>query len=94
MTLPASRIALSTPIVNAYQHALALGPVFGSHPADVQAFQPVPGDIISELAHVGPPATNVEVKLVGVKDTDHETNAPIIGDVRALLFIRDHYCKC
>ncbi|KZV90421.1 acetyl-CoA synthetase-like protein [Exidia glandulosa HHB12029] len=81
VTLPAARIALSTPIVNTFQLPSVMGPVFGSHPADVQTFPPVAGDIVSELAHVGPPATNVEVKIVGIKDADHDTNVPIVGDM-------------
>lgn len=85
MTLPAARIALSTPLVNTFQLPSVMGPVFGSHPADVQTFPPVAGDIVSELAHVGPPATNVEVKIVGIKDADHDSNVPIVGDVSSSL---------
>lgn len=81
VTLPAARIALSTPIVNTFQHPAVLGPVFGSHPLDVQSFPPVSGDLVSELAHVGPPATNIEVKIVGIKDADTEGPTPLVGDL-------------
>jgi len=57
-----------------------------SHPLDLQSF---PGDSEPHItvAHVGPPAPNVEVKLVGVLDTSVEKGGDPTGDVRCYLVI-------
>ncbi|KAH7107449.1 acetyl-CoA synthetase-like protein [Auriculariales sp. MPI-PUGE-AT-0066] len=78
-TLPASRIALSVPIVNAFAYPLVAGPVFGSHPLDVQAFPAVAGDVLSDIQHFGPPTTNIEVKLVNV--SEEEGDKPVVGNL-------------
>lgn len=51
-----------------------------SHPLDLQTF---PGDVEPRLtlAHVGPPAPNVEVKLVGVLESSVETGGDFVGEV-------------
>jgi len=69
-TVPASlltsaRIALSVPLVIAHTHPLVTAPILASHPQDVQTFA-VTSD--RDIAHVGAPTVNVEVKLVGVDD--------------------------
>ncbi|KAF8590544.1 acetyl-CoA synthetase-like protein [Ramaria rubella] len=75
-----ARVAFSVPIVSAYSHPLVCGPVMASHPLDLQSF---PGDSEPHftVAHVGPPATNVEVKLVGVLDSSVEKGGDPTGDL-------------
>ena len=63
--LTPARIALSVPLVIAHTHPLVTAPILASHPHDVQTF-PVTSDL--DLAHVGSPTINVEVKLIGVDD--------------------------
>ena len=60
-----ARIALSVPLIIAHTHPLVSAPILASHPHDLQTFA-----ITSErdVAHVGPPTVNMEVKLVGVDD--------------------------
>src|SRR5579863_3471620 len=84
--LTEARVALSVPLVIAHTHPLVAAPIFASHPYDVQTFA-VTSD--QEPAHVGPPAVNIEVKLVDVDDgaveegTDPEgvlhVRGPIVG---------------
>lgn len=78
-TLPAARIALSVPVVHAYAHPVAAGAVFGSHPLDVQSFPLADGDAFSSLTHVGPPTSNMEVKLVNIGEEDG--GKPLVGNV-------------
>jgi long-chain acyl-CoA synthetase len=63
--LTPARIALSVPLVIAHTHPVVSAPVLASHPQDVQTFA-VTSD--QDIAHVGPPTVNIEVKLVGVDD--------------------------
>ncbi|TFK55202.1 acetyl-CoA synthetase-like protein [Heliocybe sulcata] len=85
--LPAARVALSVPIVNAFTNPLVPGPVLASHPLDLQSF-PVPGeassDPFAQHYHCGPPSINVEAKLLGVKDDVVEAG----GDPEGALFVR------
>lgn len=75
-----SRIALSLPLVIAHVHPLAVGPIFASHPLDLQLF-PVPSDAFGQIAHVGPPSVNVEAKLVDVDDATVEAGSDPIGQL-------------
>ncbi|OBZ75164.1 Long-chain-fatty-acid--CoA ligase 5 [Grifola frondosa] len=86
--LTPSRIALSVPIVNAHIHPLIAGPVFASHPLDLQTFSPnitassasaADAYAFTYLAPVGPPSVNIEAKLVGVDDEAVESGADPIG---------------
>ncbi|KZT28514.1 acetyl-CoA synthetase-like protein [Neolentinus lepideus HHB14362 ss-1] len=85
--LPASRVALSIPIVNVHTNPLVPGPVLASHPLDLQSF-PVPesggSDPYAQHYHCGPPSINVEAKLLGVKDEGVEAG----GDPEGVLFVR------
>ncbi|KAI0797832.1 acetyl-CoA synthetase-like protein [Abortiporus biennis] len=87
-SLAPTRIALSVPLVNAHIHPAVAGPVLASHPLDLQTFPAVPGSSAASaadnyaftyLAPVGPPAINVEAKLVGVDDTHVEGGHDPIG---------------
>ncbi|GBE82392.1 acetyl-CoA synthetase-like protein [Sparassis crispa] len=86
-TLVLCRIALSVPLVNAYIHPLVTGPVFASHPLDLQTFPSAVSSsssaadayTFSYLAPVGPPSVNVEVKLRGVDDSAVEAGADPCG---------------
>ncbi|KAG9318430.1 hypothetical protein JVU11DRAFT_521 [Chiua virens] len=62
--LTPARIALSVPIINAHIHASTSGPMFATHAFDLQSLPSAQG----EVAHVGAPSVNVEVKLTGVDD--------------------------
>ncbi|KAK0210546.1 hypothetical protein DFS33DRAFT_1293946 [Desarmillaria ectypa] len=63
--LTPARVAFSTAFVNAFTHPLVAGPVFASHPLDLQDFPAA-----SPAAHVGPPSINIEARLLGVSDED------------------------
>ncbi|KIY67707.1 acetyl-CoA synthetase-like protein [Cylindrobasidium torrendii FP15055 ss-10] len=68
-TIPASlltpaRVAFSAGFVNAYTHPVVAGPILASHPLDLQTF---PGPDTAP-AHVGPPAINIEARLLNVSD--------------------------
>ncbi|KAG6821173.1 hypothetical protein H0H93_005393 [Arthromyces matolae] len=76
-----ARITLSIPIVNAFTHPLVPGPLFASHPFDLQDFPTLKDSLI---AHVGPPAVNIEAKLIGVDDEKVETG----GDPTGVLLIQ------
>ena len=73
---------MSTPLVNSHTHSLAAGPLFASHPVDLQIF-PAPHqdtrDPLAHIAHVGAPSTNVEAKLVSVEDDSVENGADPVG---------------
>lgn len=78
------RVALSIPFVYAHSHSLVAGPVFASHPLDLQTF-PISavekqGDFAA-VATVGPPSINVEVKMVNVNDEAIEGGADPTGEV-------------
>ena len=82
--LTPTRIALSVPIVNVHEHPLVAGPVFFSHPLDLQMFE---GQVdsahpqFSDIAHVGPPSINIEAKLSGIDDAAVENGANPVGQV-------------
>lgn len=89
------RIALSVPVVNAHTHPVVAGPVFASHPLDLQTFpvndseEKASGSAadafaFTYLAAVGPPSVNIEAKLLGVDDTAIEAG----GDPAGVLHIR------
>lgn len=67
-TFPTARLALSVPLINAHIEPISTAPIFASHPFDLQHFPPSRPE--EEVAHVGPPAANLEVKLTGEKDAD------------------------
>ncbi|TFY60630.1 hypothetical protein EVJ58_g5013, partial [Rhodofomes roseus] len=80
--------ALSVPIVNAHVHPLVAGPVFASHPLDLQTFPAQEAETkasaadsfaFTYLAAVGPPSVNVEVKLLGVDDSAIENGGDPLG---------------
>lgn len=87
-SLTPSRIALSVPLVNAYTHPLVSGPVLASHPLDLQTF---PNEQTSSsrsaaenytftyVAPVGPPAVNVEAKLVEIQEDAVENGSDPVG---------------
>lgn len=87
--LTPSRIALSVPVINVHSHPTAAGPVFASHPLDLQTFPTSASSTPSlsaadayaftYLAPVGPPTVNVEVKLTGVDDAAVEAGADPVG---------------
>lgn len=59
--------------------------MFASHPLDLQTFHTPPkgtnNDVSAQVAHVGPPTVNVEVKLANVDDAAIEGGANPTGDV-------------
>ena len=80
--LTPARIALSVFLVNSHIHPVAAGPLFASHPIDLQiipASSQDTGDSFAHIAHVGPPSANIEAKLVGVKDESVENGADPVG---------------
>ena len=88
--LTPARIALSVPVINTHSHPLVAGPVFATHPLDLQTFPAAAPSgspsasaadayAFTYLAPVGPPSTNVEVKLVGVDDAAVEAGGDPIG---------------
>lgn len=79
-----SRIALSMPLIFSHAHPLVAGPIFSSHPLDMQDF-PAKAGAAQDKAHVGPPAVNVEVKLAGVDDAAVEGGADPVGEVRTFV---------
>ncbi|KZT03502.1 acetyl-CoA synthetase-like protein [Laetiporus sulphureus 93-53] len=92
-SLVPARIALSVPVVHVHTHPLVAGPVFASHPLDLQTFPQEPASVSASasdayafayLASVGPPAVNMEVKMMGVDDNAIENGADPCG----LLYVR------
>ncbi|KAF8633752.1 hypothetical protein AX17_004407 [Amanita inopinata Kibby_2008] len=75
-----SRITLSVPLVHCFTHGTVAGPVFATHPFDLQVF---PSKDLP-CAHVGPPSVNVEAKLTGVEDEAVENG----GDPTGTLLVR------
>lgn len=67
-SFPTARVALSVPLINAHIEPISTAPLFASHPFDLQHFPASRPE--EEVAHVGPPAANIEVKLKGEKDTE------------------------
>ncbi|KAG7092296.1 hypothetical protein E1B28_008658 [Marasmius oreades] len=68
--LTAARVALSVPFVNMFTHPSVAGPVFASHPLDLQDFygyeSPTTSAANDEIAPVGPPSVNIEAKVTGL----------------------------
>ncbi|KAF7970736.1 hypothetical protein HWV62_23128 [Athelia sp. TMB] len=79
--LTPARIALSVPLVSAHTHPAAAGPLFASHPVDLQIFPASSdsADPFEALAHTGPPACNVEAKLAGIADAAAEAGEDPVG---------------
>lgn len=87
--LTPSRIALSVPVINVHSHPVVAGPVFASHPLDLQTFpastpstpsaSAADAYAFTYLSPVGPPSVNVEAKLTGVDDSAVEGGADPIG---------------
>ena len=86
--LTPARIALSIPLVNSYTHPAVAGPVFASHPLDLQTFphvSPVQSATAAENyaftydCPVGPPTVNIESKLLGVNDEAIEKGSDPVG---------------
>lgn len=84
------RIALSVPVVNAQIHPAVAGPVFASHPLDLQTFPVNDSEAkasgpaasafaFTYLAAVGPPSVNIEAKLLGVDDVAIEAGGDPVG---------------
>ena len=67
--------------MNVHSHPLVAGPVFATHSFDLQNFPAgsTSSDNFAQLAHVGPPGINVEVKLVGLDDVAVESGADPAG---------------
>jgi hypothetical protein len=71
-----ARIALSVPIVNAYPNPLSAGPVFASHPLDMQvldtraksSFAAEEKEEGQSKTHTGAPTCNIEVKLLRINE--------------------------
>lgn len=86
-----ARILFSVPIVMTYSHPVVCGPVLASHPLDLQSF---PAGFTSDMAHVGPPAPNMEAKVKGVdegkvnegQDPEGEVSEFIRVPLQALIF--------
>lgn len=72
--LTTARVALSVPFVNMFTHPTVSGPVFASHPLDLQDFHgrepPTTTFAGNEIAPVGPPSVNVEAKVVGLANDE------------------------
>lgn len=80
---PVSRIALSVPLINTHIEPISTAPILASHPFDLQHFPPSKPE--EEMAHVGPPAANVEVKLMADSDAEVDQNLQDpVGKVRRL----------
>jgi long-chain acyl-CoA synthetase len=79
-SLVPARIALSVPLVHVHAHPAVAGPVTASHALDVQVF-PVGSGEFKDVAHAGPPAINVEAKLVGVDDDSVEKGEDPAGEL-------------
>lgn len=72
-------MALSIPLINAYTHGSATGPLFATHAFDMQILPS--SSPATEPAHVGAPSVNVEAKLIGVNDNVVEKGADPIGEL-------------
>lgn len=78
--LLSARVAFSLPVINVYPNPLSAGPVFASHPLDMQLSE------ITEkpsIGHVGPPTCNIEVKLLDVDEAALASGADPVGKVSA-----------
>lgn len=80
--LTPARIVFSVPFVHAESSPLAAGPIFASHPFDLQMFASSGKfDGFSTIAPVGAPSINVEVKLAGVNDTEVQAGGDPVGEL-------------
>ncbi|TCD65411.1 hypothetical protein EIP91_002710 [Steccherinum ochraceum] len=86
-----ARIALSIPVVNSYIHPAVTGPIFASHPLDLQTFPSIPPVQTASAAEnysftydgaVGPPTVNIEAKLLGVNDPAVEGGSDPVGSLQ------------
>ncbi|KAG8718617.1 hypothetical protein FRC08_004810 [Ceratobasidium sp. 394] len=79
-------IAMSVPIARAHIHPLSASPILASHPLDLQRHFPATGGsrMSKDPLHVGPPAPSVEIKLIGVSESDVEAG----NDPRGEMLIR------
>lgn len=87
-----ARIALSVPIVNAYPNPLSTGPIFASHPLDMQVIDTAT-KVLSESdesapikMHTGAPTCNIEVKLLKIDEKAVLGGADPDGEVSARLW--------
>jgi len=78
-SLADTRLALSTPVVTSFTHPLVCGAVFASHPLDLQTFADTSTG--PNLAHVGPPAVNIEAKLISVNEVAMERGDNPTGEL-------------
>lgn len=80
--LTPARIAFSVPFIHAESSPLVAGPVFASHPLDLQMFGTSGKfDGFSTIAPVGAPSINVEVKLAGVNDDEVQGGGDPVGEL-------------
>ncbi|KAG9095237.1 hypothetical protein FS749_010827 [Ceratobasidium sp. UAMH 11750] len=79
-------VAMSVPIARAHIHPLSASPILASHPLDLQRHFPATGGsrMSKDPLHVGPPAPSVEIKLIGVSESDIEAG----NDPRGEMLIR------
>lgn len=82
--LAPARMALSVPLVHTHVHPVVAGPVFATHPLDLQAFPVESANAYGVRAPVGPPSINIDAKLHGVVDTAIEAGA----DPEGMLYVR------
>ena len=82
-----ARIAFSVPIVTAYPSPLAAGPVFASHPLDMQVLdggESNDSESAPAKTHTGAPTCNVEIKLLNIAEEAVEGGADPEGEVSFL----------
>lgn len=66
--------------MNVYSHPVSAGPVFASHPQDLQDFsEALDADDTGRPSPTGPPTVNMEAKLTGVSDEKVESGADPVG---------------
>ena len=88
-TIAMSHVLLGVPTSRLHPSPRSAGPIFASHFYDLQIpavpnyLTPLTFDSASaERAHTGPPAVNVEIKLIGEKvDTELEGGEPLEGQL-------------
>lgn len=80
-----ARIAFSVPIVTAYPSPLSAGPVFASHPLDMQVLDTSnETDSGPSKTHTGAPTCNVEVKLLHISEEAVAGGADPEGEVSTI----------